>query len=839
MTRVFASIVGLLMVASGALLTFPVSAAERSSGGSGQSTGSKSAVTKSGSGEFADLQVTVGQTRDLVNQIVTITWTGGKPTMPEFGNLNTHYLQIMQCWGGTVEAGPPREQCQYGALKSGTGGQNTNSRQMTTAGVIDPLEDKYQEYSEGTLAFIPFDSWTGKRTTGAKSEFFDRNTSNESNHNRTRSDGTGQDYFEIQTGVEAPGLGCGQTRDGETPLCWLVVVPRGGTEVDGTARNRSYTDPLDTSPLMATNWANRIAFPLEFQPVGAACAFGASEVPLLGSERMAEAVTRWQPALCSREDINYSFTVLPDDAVRAKLTSAESDLGFVTYGVPAGQVDPQRPIVYAPVALSGLVIAFNVESQSSTLAPDEIRVRDGSRMEGIRLNPRLVAKMLTQAYRYDAEPQPGNVAKNPFDLAQDPEFLSLNPQFQGLKFPGLAHLLTTADASDSARILWDYVWNDKDARAFLNGKADPWGTILNASYATTQFPRSDFPREDNQCRTYSNIAVPVCTFDLVPYANSIYEAARAASRGDSLARGVFDPAAVPPGWKRSPVQEPGRRSMIAVTDSPLTQRFSLTPAAMLNAAGEYVAPTSQSLRAAAAAAVVTGAPGVRQPDVSKETPGAYPLTTYTYAATTPATLTREAGGAYADLIDYAVGVGQELGEAAGQLPRGYVPLNDRERAIATAAAQTIRTTAGKKPSPAPSATPSPSPSTTTDTSPDPSPTQDTPDQSGSTSTTVDSTGTSVDYVDTSVATSTTTETVVEETTEEVVAEEVMVEEVPEEVPADEPMTQPAAAQALMATPAQPVGPIRYLAVVLLLVGGSALLAGAVVAQRGRSKTASP
>lgn len=840
MRRMLSAGAGLVMVVSGALLALPASAADGRPDGLKQSASTKSAVTKSGSGEFADLKVTVGQTRDLVNQIVAVTWTGGKPTMPEFGNLNTNYLQIMQCWGGTAEDGPPREQCQYGALKSGTGGQNTNSRQMTTAGVTDPLEDQYEENAEGTLAFIPFDSWTGKRTTGAKSEFFDRNTSNESNHNRTRSDGTGQDYFEIQTGVEAPGLGCGQTRDGETPLCWLVVVPRGETEVDGTARNRSYTDPLDTSPLMASNWANRIVFPLEFQPVGAACAFGASEVPLLGSERMAEAVTRWQPALCSREDINYSFTVLPDDAVRSKLTSAQSDLGFVTYGVPADQVDPQRPIVYAPVALSGMVIAFNVESQSSTLAPDEVRARDGSRMEGIRLNPRLVAKVLTQTYRYDAEPQPGNVAKNPFDLAQDPEFLALNPQFEGLKFPGLAHVLTTADASDSARMLWEYIWSDKDARAFLNGKADPWGTTLNTAYAATQFPRSDFPREDNQCRTYSNIAVPVCTFDLVPYANSIYEAARAASRGDSLARGVFDPAAVPPGWKRSPVQEPGRRSMIAVTDSPLTQRFSLTPAALLNAAGEYVAPTTQSLRAAAAAAVVKDAPGVRQPDMSKKVPGAYPLATYTYAATTPATLSRDAGAAYADLIDYAVGAGQELGEAAGQLPRGYVPLNDRERAIAIAAAETIRTTAGKKPTPSPSPTPSPTATPTPEASPEPSPTQDTPDQSGSTGETVDSSGTSGGYVDTSVSTSTTTETVVEETTEEVVVEEtteeVVVEEVSEETVVDQPATQPVAAQALMATPAQPVGAIRYLAVVLLLTGGSALLAGAVVAQRGRRRT---
>jgi hypothetical protein len=567
---------------------------------------------------------------------------------------------------------------------------------------------------------------------------------------------------------------------------------------------------------MASNWANRILFPLEFQPVGAACAIGASEVPLLGSERMAEAVSRWQPALCSAKETNYSFTVLPDEAVRAKLTSSQSDLGFVSYGVPAERVDSEKPIVYAPVALSGLVIAFNVESQSSTLAPDDVRARDGSRLDGIRLNPRLVAKLLTQTYRYDAEPQPANVAKNPFDLAQDPEFLSLNPQFKGLRFPGLAHILTTASASDSARLLWEYIWNDKDARAFLAGKADPWGATLNSAYAKAAFPRDDFPREDNQCRTYSSISVPVCTFDLVPYANSLYEAARSASRGDPLARGVFDPAAVPPGWKRSPVQEPGRRSMISVTDTPLTQRFSLTPAALLNAAGEYVAPTTESLRAAAAGAGDTDAPGVRQPSPTKKVVGAYPLTTYIYAATTPVTLTRKAGAAYAALIEYAVGEGQVLGEAAGQLPRGYVPLNDRERAVALAAAKTIRATAGKEVVPSPTPTPEPT---------------QTENANGSTTDTSDSTG---GYVDTSTSTSTTTDVQVEER-----PEEPRPEQASEEPEVLEPTTEPVASQALTPTPTQPVGAVRYLAVVLLMVGSAALVGGAFAAQRARRESTFP
>ena len=43
---------------------------------------SDSAMTKSGSGDFDKLKVTLSQTKNLINQSVTITWTGGVPTLP-------------------------------------------------------------------------------------------------------------------------------------------------------------------------------------------------------------------------------------------------------------------------------------------------------------------------------------------------------------------------------------------------------------------------------------------------------------------------------------------------------------------------------------------------------------------------------------------------------------------------------------------------------------------------------------------------------------------------------------------------------------------------------------
>ena len=812
------------LLAGGALLAVPPAAAAPEQ----PRTSEASAVTKSGTGDFADLKVTVSQTKNLVNQVVRISWEGGKPTRPDFGNLSVNYLQIMQCWGGTAEEGPPREQCIYGSQKAGNGGQNTNSRQMTTAGLVDPLEGKYKEFQFDDLSYVPFVSWTGKTTTGNKSEFFDRYTSNESNHNRIRGDGTGEDFFEVQTGVESPGLGCGQSRDGESPLCWLVVVPRGEYEVDGTRRGLSNNDVLDTSPLLASNWQHRIVFPLDFQPVGAACSINATETPLLGTDRVIEAISRWQPSWCAGDLGNFSYTVLSDLEAREKLKTDQPGMGFVSFGVP--EEEAPRPLVYAPVALSGLTVAFNVESQSSTLAPEAIRLRDGERMRGIKLTPRLLAKLLTQSYRYDAAPVPDKVEKNPYDLTQDPDFLKLNPQFEGLRFPGLGHIVTTLGETDSARLVWDYIWSDPEAREWVKGKADPWGMEINPAYKRQSYPRSDFPRTDNTCVTYSDREVALCTFDLFPFSGDLYAASRAASRGDTLSTGTWDPNASPPAYKKTPPQEPGRRAMVVISDSPLTTRFSLSPALMRNASGEFVAPTAESIRVAAAKAKPTGVPGVVQPDPGAKVAGAYPLTSFTYAATAPGALTEEAAQAYAGALEYIAGPGQVLGDSAGELPFGYAPLTDAEREATRAAATAIVERVGEKPNPAPEPEPSPDPDAGGGNG------GGIPTDSGGTGTTT----TDTSYTDTTYADTTYTDTTITDTTaidpvvEETAVEESTVEEtVAEESTTDVTVaTVPAATLAL--TPDNPVGAIRYLAVLLLIAGGAALLVATVLMQRARA-----
>ena len=385
-------------------------------------------------------------------------------------------------------------------------------------------------------------------------------------------------------------------------------------------------------------------------------------------------------------------------------------------------------------------------------------------------------------------------------------------------------MITTLGETDSARLVWDWIWSDAEAREWIKGKADKWGTVVNPVYKSQSYPRSDFPRSDNTCVKYSDRSVPLCTFDLFPFAGDLFAASRAASRGDTMASGTYDPAALPPGYKKNPPQEPGRRAMVVISDSPLTTRFSLTPALLRNAAGEFVAPTEEAIRVAAAKAKPTGVPGVVQPDPGAKVAGAYPLTSFTYAATAPGALTEESAQAYAGALEYIAGPGQVLGDSAGELPFGYAPLTDAEREATRAAAAAIVERVGEKPNPAPEPEPAPDPDAGGDTGGG-IPT----DTGGTDAGFTDTTYTDTTYTDTTVVDTTVTDTVVEET---VVEETVVEETVVEEPPAQTVAVTSAATTAL--TPQSPVGAVRYLAVLLLIAGGTALLVAAVLMQRARA-----
>ncbi|PZS18184.1 MAG: hypothetical protein DLM60_12160 [Pseudonocardiales bacterium] len=682
----------------------------RASAAPGDGTPSDSTMTKSGdpAGPFANLAVTVSQTTNLINQVVTVSWKGGAPTVPTSGGFNINYLQIMQCWGDNP-AGPDREQCQYGggAAPNTAAGAWVRSRQIKYEGVlVDP-----KETLTTTSAFVPFWPAGKPEPTGAadgdQNDFFDSQVTNEDPLVRTRADGTGVEFFEIETVRQAAGLGCGDpvTVGGGTKgrSCWLVVVPRGATEVDGSIRAGTNNDEQVSSPLSQSNWDHRIVFPLEFQPVGQTCPVGGTERRLIGNELVTDAVASWQPVLCTSGGAVYNYTQLGDDVVRNQLLGGSSPgLALATNPIPPDQAPAGSPLVYAPVGLSGLTIAFNIERQPPGNATEENLKLDGQRFTSMKLTPRLVAKLLTQSYQGSLIVRPAYLKNNPVGLTVDPEFLKLNPDYTGFaagtKPPDALVQLGSADVTS---LLWTWVKADPEASAFLAGKPDDFsGMVVNPNNINLPLPVSTFPRNDESCGSfYLSFALPsaqLCTQDAHPFTADMHDAGRSASRGDTQARELVaasdNKTAIP---KKVDRQNPGQRALLAVVDTATAARYGLPTAALRNAAGNFVTPTIASLQASEAAMKPSAVGGVLASDPGATDPAAYPLTALTYAMASPSTLDTAAGKDYAAFLRYAAGPGQRPGLEPGQLPLGMVPLPDALKAQTIAVAATIEAQAGK------------------------------------------------------------------------------------------------------------------------------------------------
>ncbi|NUL06532.1 hypothetical protein HRW07_25520 [Streptomyces lunaelactis] len=672
----------------------------------------RSAVTVSGRGPYTNLKVTVSQTRNLVNQVVKISWKGGAPTVSDT-TYAANYLQIMQCWGDSPD------KCQFGGSSAldtaGTAGAYTNTRQLTYGGLKDPDQQLPPPTSTG-ISYVPFKSATGDVITkGNWNEFYDVNTTNETAYARSGPDGEGEVYFEAQTALEAPGLGCGEVSAGASNAtagrpCWLVIVPRGESEVDGSSYRSQPSGLLQSSPLTASNWKHRLVVPLGFEPMGSFCPIGADERSTLGHEIAAEAIARWQPALCqSASRTIYGFAQVTDDTARAKLVSGKPGLVFLGRPATADQVPSGRRPVYAPMALSGLTIGFFVESQAGFNAPGAVKARNGTRLTGLNLTPRLVAKLLTESYQDGNSRLAPSTAENPFNLARDPEFIKYNPDYKDLEFRGsLGDVLVPQALSDAAWELWSWVDKDPAAREFLSGTADNQGRYgsrdfsgmkVNPRYRNVELPRNEFPKSDPFCQEFPNNPgqLPLCIQDKHPYASDMHAAARAAARGDTLARASWDNTSTPPGYKKTPPQTAGTRAVLALTDTATAARYGLVTAKLQNAAGRFVGPDTAGLLAGQAAMKPSGVAGVVSPNPATKAPSAYPLTLLTHAATVPEQLTKQEGQDYAAFLKYAVGNGQRPGVSAGTLPEGYAPLPQSVRAAARAAADAIASRAGASP----------------------------------------------------------------------------------------------------------------------------------------------
>ncbi|HKE67097.1 MAG TPA: hypothetical protein VKB59_20950 [Micromonosporaceae bacterium] len=693
--------------------------------------------------DFEGLTVTVGQTQNLVHQSIRVTWSGGTPTGHPGGAASKldDFLQMMQCYGD-ADSGPIPEDCQYGSmglLNNGSGGSiapaaigsrtgNTclahSTPSMTnpppladgSPGSIgcDTLEPSNPSHTqpgqEGqpaySVPFIPFNDQT-QHVYGAATTFYDQFNTNEVQFASTDANGNGQVFFQTLTRTEAPGLGCGAVESNGKPRdCWLVIVPRGHILANGAPDT---IQGINDSPLGASNWAQRIQIHLSFDPIQTNCPIGASqEREMSGTQLVSHAVFSWQLALNQAANCKtlYGFTATsePQDTVDLSNPNGKG-LAFTT--IPIGS-EAERlnggasapnvpPLIYAPVAASVITFGFNINQAS------------GAVTTAIKLTPRLVAKALTQSYKWDLptfRPSDGTslgpawAKNNPVFITDDPEFKALNP---GITSPAsgspLAPLLTE-DHTGVNQQVWQWIISDAAARKWLAGTPDEHGMVVNPAYQKLNLGKAaidSYPRADPTCRDDGIQPGPPpkdarqCSLDILPYVNSLDDAAihvRGANNPD-LGR-EWDPAATAPDgstgyWDPGGIEPVGRVFMWAVMDSASLANYGLIPADLCNSAGKNCVSPSTATVAAALKAAKPDHSGLLHVAPGSVGANAYPLVQVTYAAvrvTQPA----DALSDFAALITFAAGSGQTPGVLPGQLPHGYLPLPTNLRNQAKAAA---------------------------------------------------------------------------------------------------------------------------------------------------------
>lgn len=668
-----------------------------------------------------DLAVTVSQTENLQSQGLRITWTGGKTSLTPAGDSGgANFLQVMQCWGDDPSvpkgepAEPDRTTCQYGSF-SAPGATRDNFVLDSSVATEDvDFTAPGDDFAHPTYTSIPFRAPTGEVVASVvnhekvkgvdpnSNQFFTAYTSNEVKWAGSSADGSGSVKFEVQTAQQSSGIDCGMAivatdKSVSGKACWLVIIPRGTKDV-GAQR-------IVHSGLFYDAWKHRIAVRLGFKPLGINCPIGASEQQVSGSELLATAVASWQPALCARSggSIYTISTGNESDALRAASSptvGAALALTSRPLDVSEGGADNN---IYAPIGISGISLSFAIDRQPKATGevPAEVTAAANQAFATLKLTPRLVAKLLTNSYldslpgskagvNYNGPLDPGHNARN---LTTDPDFLAINdPEwaYQALTAPSIGDLLTPSGRSDIAWQLWRYVAADKDAAAFLAGTPDKWGMIVNPWNSTDAsknpsktglaIPRDNFPKSDPTELAASVTGGPVNLVTWRPYTNDFDQAGYLTLRGDGQILGPWNLTKEPAQYDKAIRSLAGFQTVLSVTDTASAAKYQTISASLQNAAGKFVAPTSTSMAAAAAAMTPTAA----QPQVyelnpagvaAAAAPTAYPLTMPIYAATNPAQNDASTRAAYAAFITYAATNGQTAGSSVGELPEGYAPIS--------------------------------------------------------------------------------------------------------------------------------------------------------------------
>jgi hypothetical protein len=613
--------------------------------------------------------VTVSQARSLVNQFVKVSWKHVTPTDMAGSSgydpsLVNYAVMVTECRG----AHPTKwSQC-YGATQGGKqGAQGTDGPFNAVYGITAP-------------------------------------------------NGQGAIDINVETTLENAFLGC----DSHHP-CSLVIVPgQGGNDVNFPTRNNifhcndhsedaggAFANGFGTpeftfqSSTGSCSWKDRITIPLHFSAAVNGCPLRKSQFTAAGSPMMARAMVQWLSGLCAGSnplDISYD-SELSEPTAMLEASTGLVDVALTTRPGSADKADgvnlpASRHYVYAPIGISAVSVAYWIDNAVT-----------GSPFQRLLLNQRLLAKLLTTSYNFGGagcvphqKPPPlgcdsGVYYKNPLLTFDDREFEKLNPWMTAKRTAndvGNTFEIPTVQSGHS-----DMTWNvtrwiasSPTAASFLRGRPDPWGMRVDKYYKNISWPNDAFLSQDPFI-VYANQYSPVFSLSKVAFYQSMNWTPGVAAE---KLNGNY-PANQP--------ELPGARALFSVLDEADSSALQFPSAALRNAAGRYVEPTSAGMAAAVAHMTGNGG-GTLQVNLASKDPHAYPLTMVIYAAVPTAGTSHAKAAAIARFLDFAADAGQTRGVQPGQLPEGYLPLTASLRAQTRAIAVRVANQSGTTPAPSPS-----------------------------------------------------------------------------------------------------------------------------------------
>lgn len=683
-----------------------------------------------------DVTVSVDRTTDLRGrERIGISWTGAHPSggraaspFGELGMLQEYPVVILQCRGVDDPSLPPAQQLSPQTCWTSSRIQRSQSMDASQAvwrqdayatdadrdvksGLV-PAPAECNDPATFSTHITPFVAANGTVHPSCTAETMAPEAAVGAAFPPAEmaafsdAEGSGAVKFEVRSAVENESLGCS-----DEVACSVVVVPvvgiscltddrecsKAGRFEPGASNFAGDGVDLAVSGQLwwsASNWRNRFSVPLDFGLPPDACDVLDSRPPVgfYGSELMTQATLQWSPAFCLDEKrFKFQHNRMSDEAGFAL---AENGGGVAAFVSSAHDADGADPVAYAPTAITGFSIGYVID-----------RPGNAGEYTDLRLNARLLAKLLTQSYVASerGRTHPG-MADNPTSINLDPEFQKLNPGLDTTAREAAATVLSLSEGSDVMQALTSYIAQDDQAMAFVDGKPDPWGMKVNPSYRRIDLPVSLWPLLDDyvapsEQECYQQNPAPYFTQVAAPV-TSLRKIAEAVLDAWPNVQTKCDRSTSSDPWKIGRVdrQGVGTRFLLGIVSMGDARRLGLDEAQLATRTG-FVGPTDAALARAVRLA---------EPSESGEEPftldvadlvrkDAYPGTMVVYTAARTAGLAKKDAAEVAQFIDVATTEGQRPGFGNGELPPGFLPLR---RSGATAAlwkqARSVATVIGEQ-----------------------------------------------------------------------------------------------------------------------------------------------